>query len=791
MLARMRFGTWLQLGQRDCAATLALLACLAACTQTTPLSRTPDMRDRVLPTAQRVSPAQADASWREAETVFQRRCVVCHGCYDAPCQLKLDAYSGAARGASTERVYEPARLLAARPTRLDIDAHLTSEWRALKFHPVLPEAPNADATRSVLWRMLDLKRAHPLTPEVDIERTFTLDLDRQETCVKADAFDAYASDHPQWGMPYALPGISVAEQLAIEKWLAQGAPAPGVAPLPKALHESIADWEAYLNEPTPKRRLIARYVYEHLFLASLYFKDTDDTHFFRLVRSRSPHGFPVDEIATRRPFENPGDAQFFYRFVRRDGARLNKTHMPYPLGPQRLARYRELFDAPDYPVTEQPSYDLHVSSNPFRSFKQLPKSARYRFLLDDAEFFMMGFIKGPVCRGQVALNVIQERFWISFLDPDSRFSTELAEQLTDLQTQFEMPAQAGSNTLPLHWFKEAEQHSHYVQARNALWEKAHAEGIKLDLRQIWDGGGQNSHAALTVFRHFDSATVVRGFVGGPPKTAWVVDYPMFERIHYLLVAGFDVFGNVGHQIMTRLYMDFLRMEGEANYLAFVPSKRRVELTQDWYQDLPQDALQRVLAELAGSKLEPDIKYRSQDPELELDARLEQQLRPVLDRTYPALDATAPGHELSALAQLRGTPATSLPELSFLELETDATTGKAVYFTILRDSAHSNVAHLFNEDQRRVESNDRLNVVPGFLGAYPNALFHVRAGELGNFVAQLSALHNAADYRALRTRFGVLRSSPDFWTISDRIHIAARAAQPLTSGLFDYNRLQAQ
>ncbi len=60
-----------------------------------------------------------------------------------------------------------------------------------------------------------------------------------------------------------------------------------------------------------------------------------------------------------------------------------------------------------------------------------------------------------------------------------------------------------------------------------------------------------------------------------PKTAWVIDYSLLERIHYLLVAGFDVFGNVAHQLETRLYMDFLRMEGEQNFLFFLPPDERI------------------------------------------------------------------------------------------------------------------------------------------------------------------------------------------------------------------------
>jgi len=106
-------------------------------------------------------------------------------------------------------------------------------------------------------------------------------------------------------------------------------------------------------------------------------------------------------------------------------------------------------------------------------------------------------------------------------------------------------------------------------------------------------------ASLTVFRHFDSATVVKGLVGRAPKTAWVVGYPLLERIHYLLVAGLDVFGNVGHQLTTRLYMDFLRMEGEADFLMFLPPARRRELTDSWYRGVDGAPKATIANELAG------------------------------------------------------------------------------------------------------------------------------------------------------------------------------------------------
>ena len=59
------------------------------------------------------APEQARGLYDDARQVLERRCVVCHGCYDAPCRLKLEAHEGVVRGASRDLVFEPSRLLAA------------------------------------------------------------------------------------------------------------------------------------------------------------------------------------------------------------------------------------------------------------------------------------------------------------------------------------------------------------------------------------------------------------------------------------------------------------------------------------------------------------------------------------------------------------------------------------------------------------------------------------------------------------------------------------------------------
>jgi hypothetical protein len=114
-------------------------------------------------------------------------------------------------------------------------------------------------------------------------------------------------------------------------------------------------------------------------------------------------------------------------------------------------------------------------------------------------------------------------------------------------------------------------------------------------------------------------------------------------------------------------------------------------------------------------------------------------------------------------------------------------GASQYYTIVRDSALTNVTQLFDEEDRRVPAADALCVVPGLLGAYPNQLFRVKRAELPAFVEQVQRLDQAG-YAALRQRFGVSRASESFWPISDALYDGYRRLQPLEAGLFDYNRL---
>ncbi len=102
---------------------------------------------------------------RDVQPIVERRCVVCHACYDGPCQLKLTAWEGIARGTSKVPVYDAARLSEAPTTRLFLDAQLPSQWWERGFSPVLNNrtaTPETNLAASVLYRSLQLKQEHPL-----------------------------------------------------------------------------------------------------------------------------------------------------------------------------------------------------------------------------------------------------------------------------------------------------------------------------------------------------------------------------------------------------------------------------------------------------------------------------------------------------------------------------------------------------------------------------------------------------------------------------------------------------
>ncbi|HEY7773456.1 MAG TPA: fatty acid cis/trans isomerase [Marinagarivorans sp.] len=742
--------------------------------------------DRVV---DQLSPEQIDY-WQEVKPILDSRCVVCHACYDAPCQLKMTAIEGIERGASKKSVYNLARPLPAEPSRLFVDASTTQQWREKDFFPVLNEreqTPVANSQAGVMYQMLSLKQQHPLPPSAILSDEFTLGTSRENACPSIEEFEDFADKNPLWGMPYGTPALAPQENRKLMAWLAQGALYTPRASIPEATKKHIAQWEAFLNQPSNKARLMARYLYEHLYLAHLYFSDIDDKTFFTLVRSLTPPGQKVEPIATRRPYDSPGSAQFYYRLVPERETVVVKTHMPYALNQERKDNWQAWFLDADYTVTALPSYKPEEAGNPFLTFRQMPTESRYRFLLDEAQFTIMNFIKGPVCRGQVAVNVIRDHFWVVFVDPSINKAEQYSDFLAENYQDFKMPNTEGDIYLPLStWHKYADKQLKHLAKRDKLLSEFGPYLAERDLDLIWDGDGENANAGLTIFRHFDSASVQQGLVGGVPKTAWVIDYSLLERIYYLLVAGYDVYGNVGHQLLSRIYMDFLRMEGEATFLYFLPPEVRAREREDWYQGAEEKAQEYLSFPSLEQMKTSVIHYATDNPKEELFRRIKKRLAPAYDggRGQPVKDVSGDMH--AEVAPWKGSAVQYLAEMSILEVKAAAGSN---YYSLFKNNGHKNVSTMFKEQENLLPSEHSISLLEGIAGSYPNAFFSLTEAELPVFFAAAKALSSQDDYRELVDRFGVRRTADNFWAFSDRLHRHYRETAPIWAGMLDYNRLE--
>ena len=176
------------------------------------------------------------------QTVFNRRCVVCHACFDSPCQLNLQSFEGVDRGANSRRVYDPGRIEGAPPTRMFEDARSTEEWQTrFGFFPVVSriDPEQGSLHDSLLYHMITQRR--------DVPRGGSYDVDAPQTCPRnVAALDLVLRARPERGMPFGLPPLTDDELRPIVQWIEHGAAGTSAELWNEsdATRAEIADWEA-------------------------------------------------------------------------------------------------------------------------------------------------------------------------------------------------------------------------------------------------------------------------------------------------------------------------------------------------------------------------------------------------------------------------------------------------------------------------------------------------------------------------------------------------------------------
>lgn len=739
----------------------------------------------------------------DIKPIFNKKCIVCHACYDAPCQLKMESDSGLLRGASKIKVYDGDRLEDIEPTRLDVDAQSYQQWRERGFFSVLNAIENKQQSSiAVFQAMLDLGHNQPLPADRKVPDRIKLGFDRTLSCPTQDNFDDYSDKHPNEGMPLAVTGLSDKEYQTLSTWMSQGAkvspPEITLTPLEK---KQIKRWETWFNKQDNRSKLLARYLYEHLFLAHLYIEETNpDGHlnFFKLIRSYTPPGKQAVPVATVRP-NDQAQSEFYYRLIPITETIVHKTHITYAFGSQRQDYFDQLFFQSDWKVDTLPGYSEAEQVNPFSTFQAIPAKSRYRFLLNDGEFFVRNFIRGPVCRGQIATDVIRDQFWVMFEDPDHEQYVNHAPYRKKINHQLSIPETKSSIfDQPKEWFNFQNQRYAYLDQRKERYNNSFPKGAQFD--HIWHGNSTNTNAFLSVFRHHTSASVKSGWHGELPQTVWLMDYPLLERSLYELVIGFNVFGGITHQAQTRLYFDLIRNESEKNFLRLLPASERETVYDQWYQGLGQ--IKSLISYYDLDNQSPtNIVYKTNDSKDELLEKLlikSPVLAHNLDKVNRCQKACKPNTgnsfndlAIQTLSQLAAKPAKKLPvihwlpEVSFLRV--DLPNQDFLVYSLVRNRRHSNVAFMLGESLRYQVDMDSLTVLPGLIGSYPNLMFQLELTDLDTFTRHLNAVNSDKDFEQLIEHWGVRRMSKGFWDNFHSFSTYMQKHDPINAGLYDMNR----
>ena len=746
-------------------------------------------------TAQAQDRAPAISYTRDIQPIFTEKCVACHACYDSACQLNLGSGEGAARGATKALVYDGDRSQASKPTRLFYDAFGKTAWQREGFTSVL-DAQGSQA--ALMARMLELgHRRTPLKPNGKLPDDIVLGLNRENMCPLPEEFDTYADVHPNEGMPLAVTGLSDQQYQTLQRWLAAGAPIDqqGLAPSAQEAAQ-VLQWENLLNTPGARESLVARWLFEHLFIAHIYFEGGEPGHFFQWVRSRTPSGQPIDLINTRRANDDPG-TRVYYRLWPIQGVIVHKTHITYPLSAAKMERVKSLFYSGDWQATALPGYGPGRRANPFETFEAIPARARYQFMLDNAEYFVRTFIRGPVCRGQIATDVIRDNFWALFQAPDHDLYITDARYRGKATPLLAMPGQNDDvgSVLSL-WLKYRDKRNEY----EALRRHSYANLPAPSWSTLWAG---NDNALLSIFRHFDSASVNKGLIGEIPQTLWLFDYPLLERTYYQLVVNFDVFGNVSHQAQTRLYFDLIRNGAELNFLRLMPANSRDDFLDDWYQNSGKVKLWMDYESIDDDKPTGLILDKN-DPKRDFVKQLLNRYGDLnaspdpINRcvgAYCSRPGIAPAlrDAEQALSRLTSRPAAGLrvieqlPEATMLRIETRS--GQREFYSLLRNRAHSNVAFMLGEASRYQPGLDTVTIYPGVLSSYPNFMFNIPAEQVPEFVAAMENAKDAHRFEKIVDRWGIRRSHPQFWQYFHDLSTYIRETTPVEEGVLDMNRYE--
>jgi hypothetical protein len=741
----------------------------------------------------------SDRFTNSIEPLIAGRCVTCHECVEAPCQLKLSSYDGMRRGSTKNRL--GASIGEVLPTRIK-DEKNWLHWRNREFSSIFPDSPTESRTdnnnQSVMFQALQngMKTNVAGFNLSSLQSYYTTDA---QICPATTAeHHEFLKENPAAGMPLGFTHIPDAEFKALTDWIGDGAPGP--TDDARAIREStknpdtLLQWESLLNRSSPKERLAARYLFEHFAYIHFHFSDSYG-EFFELVRSSTPAPRPISEIVTDTPSAAPLTSST-YRFKKVTDVIVQKTHIVYEASKSKLARIKELFFSADWQPLPK-DYLITYTGNPFDDFQKIPTKARATFMLENSRMIFDQIIRGPVCSGRAATYAIRDHFWVMFMDPSS--DPSVADQYLGMQ-QISNDFVQQDEPISTSYFKISEYQKRFEKTLRNIRPQG------LSLKDVWTGGPNRSdNALLTIFRHDESVSLHRGWIGGNPESITYLSYSNFERIFYALAVQFKFWGSVPHKLNSWSIMRKVREEAEALTISLLPEKNRKTLEVSWAKGL------------AKFLVPEDYNGRTSQIEITHDNNpfgdLINQIRPLFtdaqtrlsedDFNFTLLDAN--GNSVVGVSptlseferNLRSLVIVKykaifeeyLPPIAHIRYYDPTSKQYSVYTIISHDKFYHHENPLISNSKRiHMLGDGTLSIFRGILGDYSYIYFDIDSREKGAaFVKDILALKTATAYENLKNHYGVRRNNENFWAVADWMVNWNRQENPIEGGIIDLSK----
>lgn len=735
---------------------------------------------------------------KDVKPIFDRKCVSCHACYDAPAQLDLRSAAGIERGAMKIDPYAP-RTTPIPPTFVWNSQNRLEDWRKLGFFSVTEGGKD-----SIMGKLLQLGHKNPVKADEQFPRTIELDpFKRKFSFPNKFEVDSYIAQKPLEGMPLAVNGLSNSEYTTIMTWLDEGAKFDNKPAVPSAADAAmIKAWETFLNGSDPRSQLMARYIFEHIYLVTFLFENKEDANFYTLVRSTTPPGeaaIPVKQHLANGPVE---EGKFFYRFMLLDQTRCVKnTRLQMVADQKKLDRWKQIFDEQKWDAGKLPGYTEEERYDVAGIFKDIPSKIRYKFLLDNTWNIRGAIVHGPSCHGNQAIGSVQDQGWHLYENPETSLyvNDPAYRDIVDPLLSFYINKNNIQDALVTrHEF--VQRRKEFMKLRMAREQE---KGVKTQIADIWRGEDDDDVPLVSVYRHQTDAFILdKNIAGGdiPDKPTWLLDYPIMEQSYYTAVTNYDLFDSSDTWTWVRELFGLARIESEMNMLRFIPAKDRKPLFKSWYSGpLTQSRFKLEMPVFNPEDTIPTgIEYKTDNPMKEFYVKLLAYLgdRAVNNDAINRADLKAPTDPVAA-SMRKITDASKdmgsswrkfksiIPEATILRI--DRGDKEPLVYTMTRDRWYDTKAFISPVLQNDDPQKGRVSILEGVQTGYPRFMFKIPEAEAAAFADALIAVEDETAFKKLVERWGVRRSSPDFWNYIDTLKAFVRRRDPTRAGALDVDR----